>query len=177
MRISGGLYKGRMFHPGKKFTARPTTDLAKEGLFNILETRYDFSGKTALDLFSGTGSIGYEFISRGCTEVVMVEKNPAHFHFIQEVLEKLNCKNARILKTDVFRFLMKCPQQFDFVFADPPYDFPYFSEVPLHVFQSEVIKKGGLFIIEHPGDYNFSSYPQFQEIRKYGKVHFSFFTV
>jgi 16S rRNA (guanine(966)-N(2))-methyltransferase RsmD len=177
MRIAGGKYQGRIFAPNKKFSARPTTDLAKEGLFNILENRYDFSGKTALDLFSGTGSIGYEFISRGCSETILVEKDFNHFRFIGEVLNTLNIKNARVFRTDVFRYLLHCRERFDFVFADPPFDFPFFAEVPVAVFKAGVIKEDGLFILEHPKEFNFSGHPNFKEIRKYGKVNFSFFEV
>lgn len=175
MRIAGGQYQGRIFNPDKKFSARPTTDLAKEGLFNILENRYDFSGKTALDLFSGTGSIAYEFVSRGCSKVLLVEKDVHHYHFIREVLSTLKITNAQVFRTDVFRFLLHCREPFDFVFADPPYDFPFFAEVPQAVFKAGVIKKGGLFILEHPKEFNFSELSGFQENRKYGKVNFSFF--
>ena len=175
MRIVGGKYKGRFFTPNKKMTARPTTDIAKEGLFNILENRIDFSDKSVLDLFSGSGSIGYEFISRGALEVTFVEKNFHQTQFIQSVLDNLQIENARIFKTDVFRFLFKYQGQFDIVFADPPYDLPQFNDVPDAVFSGNILKTNGLFILEHPKEHSFSKHPQFKEIRNYGKVNFSFF--
>ena len=177
MRIVGGKYKGRIFRPNKKFAARPTTDMAKEALFNILENRYDLSNKSVLDLFAGTGSIGYEFVSRGCTEVTLVEKNYNHYRFIQEVLIALDIENARPLKADVFKALPRFSYQFDIIFADPPFDLPEFKNVPEAVFAANVLKENGLFILEHPKEFNFSNHPNFKEIRKYGKVNFSFFEV
>jgi 16S rRNA (guanine966-N2)-methyltransferase len=175
MRIVGGKYKGRVFRPNKKFTSRPTTDLAKEGLFNILENRYDFSEKAVLDLFSGTGSIAYEFLSRGCKKALLIEKNFNHVRFIQEVLKVLRADNACIVKTDVFKYLHHSPEKFDIVFADPPFDFPYLAEIPEAVFSSGVLNENGLFILEHPKEHSFSNHPNFSELRKYGKVNFSFF--
>ncbi len=175
MRIVGGKYKGRIFSPGKKMSARPTTDIAKEGLFNILENRIDLTNKTVLDLFSGTGSIGYEFISRGAGSATFVEKNPSHAQFIRSVVDSLEIENGRVFKTDVFKFLFKYQGQFDIVFADPPYDLPQFKDVPSAVFEGNVLKPNGLFVLEHPKEYNFSKYPGFKEIRNYGKVNFSFF--
>lgn len=175
MRIIGGLYKGRIFHPGKNFKSRPTTDIAREALFNILENRYDFSNKKILDLFSGTGSIGYEFISRGCQEATMVELDSVHYRFIVSVLENLKIKNAMILRTDVFKFLKTARRKYDIIFADPPYDMKSFSQVPEAVFNAGIVKDGGLFIIEHPKEYDFSGHPYFAELRKYGKVNFTFF--
>lgn len=175
MRIVGGKYKGRIFRPNKKFTARPTTDIAKEALFNILENRFDFSNKSVLDLFAGTGSIGYEFVSRGCAEVTLVEKNFNNYRFIQEVLIALEINNARPLRADVFRALPRFSYKFDIVFADPPFDLPEFKKIPEAVFSSGVLKENALFILEHPKEYDFSKHPNFKEIRKYGKVNFSFF--
>jgi 16S rRNA (guanine(966)-N(2))-methyltransferase RsmD len=175
MRIVSGKYKGRIFIPGKNFKARPTTDIAKEGLFNILENRYDFSDKTVLDIFSGSGSIGYEFISRGCKEAVLVEKDFVHHRFILNVLEKLKIENAKIFKADVFVFLKTYKGSFDFIFADPPFDLKNFSEIPDTVLKTNVLNENGLFILEHPKEYNFSNHLFFKENRKYGKVNFSFF--
>jgi 16S rRNA (guanine(966)-N(2))-methyltransferase RsmD len=175
MRIVGGIFKSRIFIPGKNFKARPTTDIAKEGLFNILENRYDFGNKTVLDLFSGSGSIGYEFISRGCKEATMVEKDFVHHRFIVDVLKKLNIDNARIFKADVFAFIKNYKGSFDFIFADPPFDLMNFTEVPNIVLESDILKKEGLFILEHPKEFDFSEHKYFSENRKYGKVNFSFF--
>ena len=175
MRIIGGEFKGRIFNPNKKFAARPTTDIAKEGLFNILDNRYDFYSKTALDLFSGTGSIGYEFVSRGCIEVTFVENNYNHFSYINSVIKTLNITNARVFKTDVFRFIEKNKKSFDFVFADPPFDFAQIDTIPSAIFQSEILNETGVFILEHPKAQSFIKHPYFKELRSYGKVQFSFF--
>lgn len=175
MRIVGGIFKGRIFNPNKKFTARPTTDIAKEGLFNILHHNYGFENRNAIDLFSGTGSIAYEFISRGCTEVIMVESNFQHVAYINEVLTNLNVKNAKVIRTDVFRFLPKCYESFDFVFADPPFEMKEIDEIPDAVIKSKALKPTGLFILEHSKSNNFSTHPNFTETRNYGKVNFSFF--
>ncbi len=175
MRIVGGIYKGRIFTPGKNFRARPTTDIAKEGLFNILENRYNFGNKTVLDLFSGSGSIGYEFLSRGCKEAVLVEKDFVHNRFIAEVLKTLKIDNARIFKSDVFSFLKNYKGSFDFIFADPPFDLKNFTEVPNAILDTDILNKDGLFILEHPKEFDFSEHQHFKENRKYGKVNFSFF--
>lgn len=176
MRIVGGKYKGRFFSPNKKFGARPTTDLAKEALFNILANKYNFEGMQVLDLFSGTGSIGYEFISRNAGEVTFVELNFNHVRFIKKVTTDLEISNATIIRSDVFRFLKKCPSKFDIVFADPPFELKQLNEIPQAVFMADILKNDGLFILEHPEKYDFSKHPNFTEIRKYGKVNFSFFT-
>jgi len=175
MRIVGGTYGGRIFRPGKKFKARPTTDIAKEGLFNILENRYDFSNKTVIDLFAGTGSIGYEFVSRGCKSLTLVEGDVNHFRFILEVLETLKIENAKPFKADVFKFLKTCPEKFNFIFADPPFDLKKFEEIPDTILKADILAEDGLFILEHPKEFNFSKHKYFKEIRKYGKVNFSFF--
>lgn len=175
MRIVGGKYKGRIFRPNKKFKARPTTDIAKEGLFNILENRYTFDDKTVLDLFSGTGSMAYEFISRGCKEATLVEGNFNHYRFILQVLETLKIKNATAFKSDVFRYLKTCPTKFNFIFADPPFDLNEFEKVPDAILNADILADNGLFILEHPKEFDFSGHNQFKEIRNYGKVNFSFF--
>ena len=177
MRIVGGKYKGRQFHPGKSFKARPTTDMAKESLFNILQNKVDFDEISVLDLFSGTGSISFEFASRGCTEITSVELNFNHFRFIKETIQKLNEKSIKAIKGNAFQFVKKTTQQFDLVFADPPYDHPRFKEVPELVLSENIIKPGGIFILEHSKDYDFSDLPGFVELRHYGSVHFSVFMV
>ena len=176
MRIVGGKYKGRIFSPNKRFSSRPTTDMAKEALFNILSNRYEFSALNILDLFSGTGSIGYEFISRGAETVTFVELHSAHTQFIREVTEKLDINNIRIIRNDVFRFLKSCSVQFDIIFADPPFDLPGIGEIPAAVLDSGVLHPDGLFILEHSKSFSFSHNPYFKEMRMYGKVHFSFFS-
>ena len=175
MRIVGGKYKGRMFHPGKKFKARPTTDIAKEGLFNILENRYNFTTKNVLDLFSGTGSMAYEFVSRGAGAVTLVENNFSHYKFIIEVIGQLKIENTKVFKADVFKFLKKSPETFNIIFADPPFDLFQFESIPDAVLNTSLLAKEGVFILEHPRNYDFSKHPFFKEIRTYGKVNFSFF--
>jgi len=164
-----------MFDPGKRFKARPTTDIAKEGLFNILENRYDFSNKRVLDLFSGTGSMSYEFISRGCEQATLVENNFLHYKFILEVLETLQIGNARVFKADVFKFLKKSGDRFNIIFADPPFDMKDFENIAHAVLETNLLADEGVFILEHPKEYSFTTHPNFKEVRNYGKVHFSFF--
>lgn len=175
MRIVGGKYRGRIFTPGKTFKARPTTDMAKESLFNVLQNSIDFESVKALDLFSGTGSISYELASRGCPNVTAVEINPAHIQFIKEVIEKLGEKNIRLVKSNVFVFAARIKEQFDLIFADPPYDHPKFAEVADLIFKNNLLTSGGLFILEHSGQFDYSHHPNFKELRRYGSVHFSLF--
>lgn len=175
MRIVGGQYKGRLFNPGKSFKARPTTDMAKESLFNILQNQIDFEGIKVLDLFSGTGSISFEFASRGCTDITSIELNFQHHRFIKEVIEKLGEKSIKAIKANAFHYCEKTDLTFDLVFADPPYDHKQFADVPKLVLSGNLLKPGGLFILEHSKNYDFSTFPEFIEIRNYGSVHFSFF--
>ncbi|MFQ9314830.1 RsmD family RNA methyltransferase [Dysgonomonas mossii] len=176
MRIISGKYKGRRFDPPKSFKARPTTDFAKENIFNVLNNSIDWEETTALDLFGGTGSISFELVSRGCLRVVCVEKNFAHASFIEKTKAELQIQSELMLsKMDVFSYLVHCKEQFDFIFADPPYDLKHFEDVPKLVFEKELIKPGGIFILEHSKDYNFSNYPLFEDQRVYGSVNFSVF--
>jgi 16S rRNA (guanine(966)-N(2))-methyltransferase RsmD len=163
-----------MFNPGKNFTARPTTDFAKESLFNILQNQYDFEDLKVLDLFSGTGSIGYEFLSRGCTNLTMVELNFKNLQFIKAVIKELNEK-AKVYRADVFKFLENEKAKYDLIFADPPYDHPNFAEIVPLVISRNILTENGMFIIEHPKNFNFGHLAGFVEMRKYGSVHFSFF--
>ncbi|MFV0376377.1 MAG: RsmD family RNA methyltransferase [Mangrovibacterium sp.] len=175
MRIVGGKYRGRLFNPGKSFRARPTTDMAKESLFNILQNQIDFEAIRVLDLFSGTGSISFEFASRGCTDITSVEVNFQHHRFIQETIEKLGEKSIRAIKANAFVYGTKTDQRFDLVFADPPYDLKQFAQVPNLVLNGNLLKPGGLFILEHSKNYDFSGRSEFVELRNYGSVHFAFF--
>ncbi len=175
MRIVGGTHKGRQFHPGKKFNARPTTDMAKENLFNILHHRVDFETIKVLDLFSGTGSISFEFASRGCRDITAVELNSRHCRFIREVTEEIGAKSITAVKADAFRFVGQTDQVFDLIFADPPFDHPKFSEVPRLVLSGPVLNPGGIFILEHSKNHHFSEYPEWKDTRIYGHVLFSFF--
>jgi len=177
MRIIGGYNKGRQFNPGKNFRARPTTDMAKESLFNILQNQVDFEKIKVLDLFSGTGSIALEFASRGCADVTSVESNFHHYHFIREVIEKLEEKHIKTIKANAFRFIDTTEMTFDLIFADPPYDHVLFEKIPHLVLSRNIVLPGGLFILEHSKSYNFSGFNEFQEERTYGSVHFSFFRI
>lgn len=175
MRIVGGKYKGRHFNPGKSFKARPTTDLAKESLFNILQNRINFDQIKVLDLFSGTGSISFEFASRGCTDITAVELNSQHYRFIHDVINKLGEKGITVVKSNAFGFIKQATKNYNLIFADPPYDHPKFAEIPKLVLSSNILDKDGLFILEHPKNFDFSEYAEFKELRRYGSVHFSFF--
>ncbi len=176
MRVITGIYKGRHFEVPRSFKARPTTDFAKENLFNVLQRYVDFDASPkALDLFAGTGSITLELLSRGCGQVVSVEKDPQHYAFIRKCLDSLQDLSAVPVKGDVFRYLERCREQFDFIFADPPYTLPGIDQLPQCVLERGLLSPGGLFVMEHGKTNNFSSHPCFVEHRAYGSVNFSFF--
>lgn len=175
MRIITGEYKGRHFDVPRSFKARPTTDFAKENIFNVLCQYVDFDGIAALDLFSGTGSISLELVSRGCERVVSVEMDRDHHRFIAECLKKLGTDRCIPLRGDVFRFVKSCKQKFDFIFADPPYALRNLPEIPDLIFEKNILADGGLFVFEHGKDNDFSQHPRFVEHRQYGSVNFSLF--
>ena len=175
MRIIGGKYKGRRINPPGDFRARPTTDFAREGLFNILNNRVDFETISVLDLFSGTGSISFEFASRGAVSVHLVEKDFRHISGIRKILRELNLENVKPIHIDVKAYLKTCSVKYDIVFADPPYELSWLKELPDLVTKSGVIKEDGFFILEHPRDLSFAGHPLFFEHRNYGGVNFSFF--
>lgn len=175
MRIIGGRLRGKAIRPPQGYAARPTTDFAKEGLFNILNNEYDFSGLSVLDLFGGTGSISYEFASRGASEIVCVEMNPANAAFIKSQASKLGIGSITVVRHNVFDFLKICGKSYDIVFADPPYAIEGLGTIPAQVFAAGVVNPGGYFILEHPGTSCFADESFFVKERKYGNVHFSFF--
>ena len=175
MRIITGIYKGRHFDIPRSFKARPTTDFAKENIFNVLTQYVDFDGAEALDLFSGTGSISLELVSRGCQTVVSVEMDRDHHRFIQECLKKLNTKVCIPIRGDVFRFVKSCRQQYDFIFADPPYALKELPQIPDLVLEKGILKEDGIFVFEHGKDHDFSEHPNFIEHRQYGSVNFTLF--
>ena len=178
MRIIGGRYKRRRFDVPKSFNARPTTDFAKENLFNVLQHYIDFEGITALDLFSGTGSISIELLSRGASRVVALEQRREHATFIHSVAKELGEENQlQVLQADVFRFLRgaKPLPVYDFIFADPPYKLREIAVLPELILGSGLLKPDGLLVVEHPQQYDFSSLPHFAERRVYGSVNFSLF--
>lgn len=174
MRIISGSHRGRQIFPDKNFSARPTTDFAKENLFNILTNYIDFEEIRVLDLFSGTGSISYEFASRGAQEIISVEANYKHYAFILKTAKELGFKNMKIYKTDVFIACKKLKgQKFDIIFADPPYNLDKIQEIPATIFDNDLLKENGIAIIEHPERIQFSTHPRFSEHRQYGSVNFS----
>lgn len=176
MRIISGIYKRRRFDVPHTFKARPTTDFAKENLFNVLANQIDFDeGLTALDLFAGTGSISIELVSRGCSKVVSVEKDNAHCSFIYKVLKELQTDKCIVIRGDVFRYINSVSEQFDFIFADPPYDLPNLETIPDIVFANNLLKEGGIFVLEHGKNNHFEEHPRFVDKRVYGSVNFSFF--
>ncbi len=175
MRIITGEYKGRHFDIPRTFKARPTTDFAKENIFNVLQGYVDFEGAEALDLFAGTGSISLELVSRGCAKVVSVEADRDHAHFIRECFKKLGEERDILVKGDVFRFLKTCKQQFDFIFADPPYALKELPQIPDLVLDGGLLKEEGILVFEHGKNNDFSSHPRFIEHRSYGSVNFSLF--
>lgn len=175
MRIVGGKYKGRRITPPYGLKARPTTDFAKEALFNILANRIDFESVTVLDLFSGTGSISFEFASRGAEMVHLVEKESKQISAIRSVINHIGIPNIITFHADTRVFLKACDYMYDIVFADPPYDLPWLKELPGMVLSSGVLKDNGFFILEHPKKMSFGDQEGFFEHRSYGSVNFSFF--
>lgn len=175
MRIISGKYKSRRFQLPTHFKGRPTTDFARESLFNILNNWLDWETTNVLDLFSGSGSIALEFVSRGCPYVVSVESDTKNHAFIQKIKEKLDAKEMLVVKADVFSFLKTSNQAFDIIFADPPYDWKDLETVLLRVLESNLLRPDGLFILEHSKKDSFKEHPLFKEERKYGKVRFSIF--
>jgi 16S rRNA (guanine966-N2)-methyltransferase len=175
LRIIGGTHRGRRINPPSNFKARPTTDFAREGLFNILNNRVDFESIDVLDLFAGTGSISYEFASRGVKSVHLVEKDIKHISGIKKILKDMDLQNVRPIHIDVKAYLKTCSIKYDIVFADPPYELSWLQELPDIVTQAGIIKEGGVFILEHPRDISFTNHKLFFEHRNYGGVNFSFF--
>ncbi len=175
MRIIGGLHQRRIIRPPAGLPVRPTTDKAKEALFNVLQNVFDFDGIRVLDLFAGTGSISFEFASRGAAEVVAVENNLRCLRFMRQVKEQLALENLVCLKADVFRFLKHCHPAFDIVFADPPYDMENIKQLPDAIFSQKLLAENGWLIIEHSSAIVFDNHPKFVRKRNYSMVHFSFF--
>ena len=175
MRVISGIYRHRHFDVPRTFKARPTTDFAKENLFNVLANRMDFEEAKALDLFAGTGSISIELLSRGCSRVVSVEKDSDHYAFIAKVMETVKTDRSTIIKGDVFKYLERCQEQFDFIFADPPYQLPELGSIPEIILGRGILKPDGIFVLEHGDKYDFKENPRFTDMRVYGSVHFSFF--
>jgi 16S rRNA (guanine966-N2)-methyltransferase len=176
MRIISGEFGGRKINPPPNMPhTRPTTDIAKEGLFNILQNRMDFEGIKTLDLFGGTGSISYELASRGAADLTIVEKDAAMHGFIKKTLEMLKVQNAKVLRLDVFQYLNSCTEQFNFIFAGPPYALGTIDEIPKLIVSKKLIAPGGFFVLEHTPRNAYEKYPGFSFVRNYGTTLFSFF--
>jgi len=173
MRIISGTYRGRRLSPPKNITARPTTDFAKESLFNLLTNRLDFEGIDMLDLFAGTGGIGLEFVSRGARSVTAVEMAHVQQNFIISTCKQLGIRTLNLVRGDVFRFLSADRVRYDVIYADPPYALERLAELPDLVLPH--LKDEGWFILEHGKDNDFTDHPRHVETRTYGSVHFSFF--
>jgi 16S rRNA (guanine966-N2)-methyltransferase len=175
MRIIGGTLKGLRLNPPKNLPVRPTTDLAKEALFNILLNQVEFEGLRVLDLFSGTGNISLEFASRGAVEVVSVDRSIQCVHYLKDCARQHGLTHIKTFKDDVFKYLQLETEQFDLVFADPPYDLNRIPEIPKIIFEKNLLQPDGLLIVEHQSMQNLSNHPAFIEQRKYGHSSFSFF--
>lgn len=175
MRIISGIYKGRTITPPRNFRARPTTDFAKENLFNILNNMVDFEDLEVLDLFAGTGGISYEFASRGAKKIDTIEYNGVHHAFIQRTARELGFEQIHAVKTNAIRFIDFCSAKYDLIFADPPYDFPDVKNIPDQILKNNLLKPDGILIFEHSKDYDFSEHTQLIDKRTYGSVNFSFF--
>lgn len=177
MRIVGGTLGGRRFQPPANIPARPTTDLAREGLFNILNNLIDFEGITALELFAGTGSISYELASRSASMITLLEQDHGSVNFIKKTAAAFGIeKQLNVIKGDVFKFLGSVHQSFDLVFADPPYGLAGLSTLPGLIFEKSLLNEDGIFILEHDYRHGFEQHPHFLRAKKYGDTIFSFFT-
>lgn len=176
MRVITGKYKGRHFDVPRAFKARPTTDFAKENLFNVLNGYINWGKEPkGLDLFAGTGSITLELLSRGCSRVICIEKENLHCRFIQGFIDKLQDTNAIVVRGDVFKYINTCRDKFDIIFADPPYTLKEIPELPDMIFMHDLLAQDGILIVEHGKDHDFKDHPHFAEHRTYGSVNFSIF--
>ncbi|OKY82267.1 MAG: 16S rRNA (guanine(966)-N(2))-methyltransferase RsmD [Alistipes sp. 56_11] len=175
MRIVGGRFGGRVINPPRNLRARPTTDFAKENLFNVLGNLIDLEGTEELDLFSGTGSISYEFISRGAAGVTSVEVNAVHHNFIRRTAAAFGMENLYAVRANAFLYLKSASKRFDVIFSDAPYDLEGSEQVVELVFERKLLRPGGLLIFEHSKERSFEGHPALLQVRTYGSVHFSVF--
>lgn len=167
---------GRRLNPPAKMPyTRPTTDLAKEGLFNIIQNTLEIESLKTLDLFGGTGSISFELASRGASDITIVEKDSSMIEFIKKTADQLKLENFKVIKMDVFRFMDQCSEQFDFIFAGPPYALSNIDELPVKVMEKKLLTPGGWFVLEHTPRNDYSTYPRFEKARNYGTTIFSIF--
>jgi 16S rRNA (guanine966-N2)-methyltransferase len=175
VRIVGGEHKGRIIEVIREFDSRPTTDFAREALFNILTNYFNFEETSFLDLFGGTGSISYECNSRGCRKIDLVDINSRSIQFIAKTAAKMNMKGIHTVKMDVFLFLGICKTKYNLIFADPPFELKDLEKLPEAVLSRDILLTDGWFILEHPKKYKVNQHPRFFDTRKYGNIHFSFF--
>lgn len=175
MRIIAGSLRGRRLNPPANLPVRPTTDMARESLFNILNNYVDYEEVTVMDLFAGTGAVSFEFVSRGAKDVTSIDINNACTEYIKSAARHMNISNIRVVRADVFDLLKRAYKKFDLIFADPPYALQDLPNLPDIVFQSDVLTEDGVFILEHPKEYSFEDHPHFWQHRAYGKVNFTFF--
>lgn len=175
MRIIAGSLRGRKLNPPTTLPVRPTTDMARESLFNILNNYRDYDECTILDLFAGTGAVSFEFISRGAKEVTAIDINNQCTDFIKATSRQLGINNIHVVRTDVFDLLKRAYKKFDIVFADPPYALDKLASLPDIIFEQNILNEDGIFILEHPREYQFEEHPHFWQHRHYGKVNFTFF--
>lgn len=177
MRIIRGKYGRRRFDVPTQITARPTTDFARENIFNVIENIADIEGARCLDIFAGTGAVSFEFLSRGAASVTSIEKAQTQARFIEKVARELHDDNLRLLRTDAIRFIRDAATSYDIIFVDPPYDMPGFGDIPGMILSSRLVGSGTLFVMEHSKAYDFSSLPHFDHHRAYGSVNFSIFRI
>jgi len=176
MRIISGEYGGRRINPPSKMPhTRPTTDVAKEGLFNVLQHKIDIEGMKTLDLFGGTGSISYELATRGAGDLTIVEKDSTMYEFIRKTIRELRIENITTVKMDVFKFLEQCSEKFDFIFAGPPYALINIDELPRQIFEKDLLNKDGWFVLEHTPRNDYKTFPYYKTERNYGTTIFSIF--
>jgi len=175
VRIISGTYKGRRLHPPASLPVRPTTDYAKEGIFNVLTNLIDFSETTVLDLFAGTGNIAFEFASRGAPSVLAVDIERRCVDFINQSAEKFGIREVRAVRMNVLVLLKTGYQSTDLVFADPPYSMEGIDKLPRQIFSSGILKPSGILVLEHSSRYSFTTDPAFDQLREYGKVCFTIF--
>jgi len=177
MRIISGKYRGKKLRPPQIPNLRPTTDYAKESLFNLLGNRIDLEDIRFLDLFAGTGNISFELMSRGAEGGLCVDISLASDKYRHRMIKEMGLKGLRSVKSEAFKFIRNCPEQFDLIFCDPPYDLKRLQDIPEAIFTSSLLKEDGLLVVEHPEEHTFGRTPHFQEHRRYGRVNFSFFSL
>lgn len=176
MRIVGGDFSGRRFSPPAKIPARPTTEVAKEGLFNTLGNMIDFEDIKTLDIFGGTGSISYELASRGAADLTLVERDLTSIDFIKKTAGELGIANKlHIIRNDVFKFIKQNQDQYNFIFAGPPYALESIDDLPMHVFEKKMLLPGGIFVLEHTPRNDYQQHPNFERMKNYGTTVFTFF--